>query len=109
VVGSPVVKDVVGDLEEYSENVKGYRYIFSVTCMGGWLVGCQSKNQVFPLGKVFVPQTVVWYRCLVNFVLGDKTKAGKTRIASGFTSVPGREAEYGFSGFITTIKLTKNP
>ena len=68
--------------------------------MWGWLVGCQLKNQVFPSGKVFVPQTVVWYQILVNVFFGGK-KAGKTRIASGFNSPPGREAEYGFSGFIT--------
>jgi len=36
-----------------------------------------------------------------------KKMAGKTRIALGFTPVPGREVEYGFSGFITTKKSKK--
>jgi len=72
---------------------KGYRYSFTVTCIGGWLVGCQSKNQVSPLGKVFVPQTFVWCKCLINYFLAGK-KTGKTSIVSGFTCVPGRETEY---------------
>jgi len=65
--------------------------------MGGWLLVYQLNNQVFP-------QTVVWYNFSVNFFLAGKTKSGKTRIAPGFTSLQEREAEYGFSGFITTNK-----
>jgi len=54
---------------------------FFLTCMRGWLVGCQLNSQVFPLGKVFVPQIVVWYKILVNFFWREKIKAGKRRIA----------------------------
>jgi len=32
----------------------------------GWV---SAQEPVFPLGKVFVPQTVVWYKFLVNFFL----------------------------------------
>ena len=64
--------------------------------MRGWLVGCQSKDQVFPLTKVFVPQTVVCYKCLVNYIFWLGKKAGKTRIASGFTSVQGRSRRMDF-------------
>ena len=51
-------------------------------------------------------------RCVVQifsqlFFLREKTKTGKTRIASDFASIPAREAEYGFSGFITTNESTK--
>jgi hypothetical protein len=66
--------------------------------MWGWLVGCQLNNQVFPLGKVFVPQTVVWYKNLVNFFggknrVGKKNKQTKDCVALDFTSLQGREAE----------------
>jgi len=55
---------------------KGYRYFFPLTYMWGWLVGCQLKNQVVPLGKVFLPHTVVWYKFLVKFFGGKKEKQG---------------------------------
>jgi len=37
------------------------------------MVGRQLKNQVFPCGKVFVPQTVGWYKSVVNFFFWGKT------------------------------------
>jgi len=52
---------------------------FFLTCMRGWLVGCHINIQGFPLGKVFVPQTVVWYKFLVNCFFWGKTKARKKR------------------------------
>jgi len=70
--------------------------------MRGWLVGCQLKNQVFLLGKVFVPQTVVRYKFVVNFLFAAKNKGGETRIALDFPYLQGREHE--FSGFITSRK-----
>jgi len=48
--------------------------------MHAGLVGWVSDNQVFPVGKVFVPQTVVWYEILVNFFWQEKMKTGKRRI-----------------------------
>jgi len=50
---------------------------FFLTCMRGWLVGCQFNIQGFPSGKVFVPQTVLWYKILVNFFFGGKNKQTK--------------------------------
>ena len=44
--------------------------VFSLTYLRGWLVGCQRNSQVFPGGKVLVPQTVVWYQILVNCLAG---------------------------------------
>jgi len=73
-----------------------------LTCMRGWLVGCQLKNQVLPLGKVFVTRPLCGTILESIFFPREKTKAGKTTIALDFTSHPGRE--YGFSGFITTSK-----
>jgi len=37
----------------------------------------QFKKQLFSLGKVFVSQTVVWYKLLVNFFLYGKNKRRK--------------------------------
>jgi len=45
--------------------------------MWGWLVGFQLKIQVFPLGKAFVPQTVVWYKILDNFFWWEKQRLEK--------------------------------
>jgi len=56
--------------------------------MRGWLVGCQLKNQVFPLGKVFVPQTVEWYKFLVNFFFAGKNKGGKNMDCVGLCFPP---------------------
>ena len=75
--------------------------VFFLTCMRGWLVGCQFKDQVFPSGKVFVLQTVVWYKFLVNF-----SKGGKNKDCVGLYFPPRAEAVYGFSCFITTNKQT---
>jgi len=70
--------------------------------MRGWLAGCQLKNQVFPLGKVLVPQTVVWYNFFVNLLVAGKNNSGKNKDCVGFYSPLRAEAEYGFSVFITT-------
>ena len=46
--------------------------VIFLTYMGGCLVGCQIKNQGFSFGKLFVPQTVLWYKLLVEFFGGEK-------------------------------------
>jgi len=45
--------------------------------MQGWLVWCQLRTKFFLYIKIFVPQTVVWYKFFVNFFLGKKTRVGK--------------------------------
>jgi len=55
--------------------------------MRGWLVGCQLKNQVLPLGKEFVPQTVVWYNFLVTCFFPGK-KGGKNQDCVGLYFPP---------------------
>jgi len=40
-------------------HTKGTVNYFFLTCMRGWLLGCQFNIRGFPLGKVFAPQTVV--------------------------------------------------
>jgi len=42
-------------------------------------------------------------------LFGGKIKAGKKGLRRTLLLFQGREAEYGFSGFITTNKSTKNP
>jgi len=57
--------------------------VFFLAYMRGWLVGCQLKDQVFPLGKVFAPQTVVWYNFFVNFFFEKQRRGEKRRGKQG--------------------------
>ena len=62
---------------------RGTLIVFFLTCMRCWLVGCQPNSQVFPLGKAFVPQTVVWYKLVVNFFFGGKNKVWNNKDCVG--------------------------
>jgi len=78
--------------------------------MIGGLVGWVSVQEPsFSLWKSICTTDRFVLRLLNPLCFWGKTNVRKTRIESGFTSVPGQEAEYGFSGSITTKKSTKNP
>ena len=72
---------------------QGVRFFF-LTCMRGWLVGCQYKDQVFK--KVFVPQTAVCCNFFVIFLWRGKTKSGKTRIASNWIKKTSKDDNFAF-------------
>jgi len=42
----------------------------------GWV---SAKEPSFALGKVFVPQDILWYKILVSFFGGKKQKLGGLR------------------------------
>jgi len=56
----------------FQPETSGTLIVFFLTYMRGWLAGCLLKIQDFPLGKVILPQTVLWYKFWSTFFGGTQ-------------------------------------